>query len=157
MPSSIRIIAPAEADALWVVRDRIRFLGEVPGSELALLEVEVPPGSGTPPHRHASPELFRVLSGEVRFAGFAEGATEWTPAGEGAVVTVPPGVPHGYRNDGPEPARLLVVVDRAMVDFFRDLGRREDPPPGPPSQEEIAAVLAACTRHDIALLGGPPA
>lgn len=157
MPSPIRIVNPADADTLWVVRDRIRFIGEVPGTELAILEVEVPPGSGTPPHHHASPEIFRVLAGEISFARFAEGAPTWTVAGPGTVVTVPSGAPHGYRNDSAAPASLLVVVERPMVGFFRDLGRKELPPAGPPTDAEIAAVVAACNRHQITLLGGAPA
>ncbi len=157
MPSPIRIVQPADAETLWVVRDRIRYLGEVPGSELAILEVEVPPGSGTPPHRHASPEIFRVLSGEVSFGRFEEGPPTWAMAGPGTLVTVPSGASHGYRNDGDAPASLLVVVESSMVEFFRDLGRTEPPPAGPPTDDEIAAVLAACKRHDIELLGGPPA
>lgn len=157
MSSPIRIVHPADADTLWVVRDRIRFMGEVPGTELAVLEVEVPPGSGTPPHLHASPELFRVLAGEISFARFAEGPPTWTVAGPGTVVTVPSGAPHGYRNDSAAPASLLVVVERPMVGFFRDIGRKEPPPAGPPTDAEIASVLAACNRHQITLLGGAPA
>jgi quercetin dioxygenase-like cupin family protein len=157
MSSKIRITRSEEAEALWVVRDRIRFLGEEAGSGLALLEVEVPPGSGTPPHRHASPEIFRVLAGEVTFGLFGEGAPSEATVGAGTVVTVPSGVPHSYRNASAAPASLLVVVERPMVDFFRDLGRREAPPEGPPGAAEIAAVMAACARHGITILDGPPA
>lgn len=154
MNASIRLTHVAEADTVWVIRDRIRFLGEVPGSDLALVEVEVPPGSGTPPHRHASPEAFRVLSGEMTFGIFEDGPPREVVAGPGAVVTVPPNAAHNYRNAGRLPASMLVVLDRAMVAFFRDLGRHEDPPAGPPSPDEISTVLAACARHGISLL--PP-
>lgn len=75
----------------------------------------------------------------------------------GTVVTVPSGRPHNYRNDGGAPATLLVVVDRSMVAFFRELGRSEAPPAGPPSEAEIGEVLAACGRHQITMLGEPPA
>jgi quercetin dioxygenase-like cupin family protein len=157
MSSSIGVVRGAEADALWVVRDRIRFLGEVAGSDLAVVEVEVPPGSGTPPHRHASPEIFRVLSGELTFGSFGDGPPTEVAAGAGTVVTVPSDVPHNYRNAGAAPASMLVVVERSMVAFFRELGRREAPPAGPPGDDEIAAVLTACARHGITILGGPPA
>ena len=156
MSSMIRITRSEEAEALWVVRDRVRFLGEEAGSGLALLEVEVPPGSGTPPHRHASPEIFRVLSGEIAFGLFDDGAPSEVTAGAATVVTVPSGVPHCYRNAGAAPASLLVVVERPMVEFFRDLGRREAPPAGPPGEAEIAAVMAACARHGITILDAPP-
>jgi mannose-6-phosphate isomerase-like protein (cupin superfamily) len=157
MTSKVQVVTPESAEAVWVVRDRIRFMGELDGTGLALLEVEVPPGSGTPPHVHASPELFRVLHGEISFGRFDDAATTQVAAGPGTVVTVPSRVPHNYQNTGRETASMLVVVDRSMIAFFRDLGRREAPPAGPPSEAEIAEVLAACARHEIALLGGPPA
>lgn len=61
---------PGQGDTLWVVADRIRFLGGLPGSPLHLLEVEVPPGSGTPPHRHPAAEMFYVVSGELTVRQF---------------------------------------------------------------------------------------
>lgn len=157
MPAAMHITRPDEAEALWVVRDRIRFMGDVDGTHLAVLEVEVPPGSGTPPHRHASPEIFRVISGEVTFGLFAEGPPALTTAAAGTVVTVPSDVPHNYQNAGSTPASMLVVVEDSMAAFFRDVGRAELPPAGPPSDAEIQEVLAACARHGITMLGGPPA
>jgi len=156
MSSSITITTLAKAPAVWVIRDRITFLGDVPGTNLALLEVGVPPGSGTPPHTHASPEVFRVLSGEVTFGIFAETPPREVVAGTGTVVTIPPHAPHNYRNASNRPATMLVVVDRTMVAFFRDLGRHDAPAGGPPSEAEIAGVLAACSRHSISILQGPP-
>jgi quercetin dioxygenase-like cupin family protein len=157
MSATISIVRGADADAVWVIRDRVRFMGEVAGTDLAVLEVEVPPGSGTPPHLHASPEIFRVLSGELTFGFFEAGPPTQTVAGAGTVVTVPSRVPHNYQNAGPVPASMLVVVERSMAAFFRDLGRTDAPPAGPPSEEEIAAVLAACARHDITILAGATA
>ena len=156
MSSAISIVRAADAEAVWVIRDRITFLGEIPGTDMAVLEVEVPPGSGTPPHRHASPEIFRILSGEITFGKF-DGVPTQEVAGAGTVVTVPSSVPHNYQNAGSEPASMLVVVGEQMTAFFRDLGRRDAPPAGPPSEDEIAAVMAACARHDISILAGPPA
>lgn len=157
MPSSITMITEADADSLWVVRDRIRFLGELAGTALSLVEVEVPPGSGTPPHTHDSPELFRVLSGTVTFGRFDDGPPSFVEAGPGSVVNVPPRVPHNYQNAGSSAALMLVALDRSMVAFFRDLGRSDAPPTGAPSGEEIAAVMSACARHGITVLAGAPA
>lgn len=150
-----QVTRPEQAEQLWVVRDRVHFMGALDGTELHVLEVEVPPGSGTPPHVHESPEIFRVLSGELTFGRFGAGAPEFTVAGAGTVVTVPSRVPHNYQNASQAPARMLVVLERSMAEFFRDLGRREAPPAGPPSEAEIAEVMAACARHGITLLGGP--
>ncbi len=157
MPSTMHITRAADAEAVWVVRDRVRFMGELDGTDLAVLDVEVPSGSGTPPHVHTSPEIFHVVAGEITFGQFGdEGASE-TVVGPGAVVTVPSEMPHNYRNAGSTTARMLVVVERAMRDFFRDVGRHEPPPANPPSDEEIAALLDACARHGIRVLSGAPA
>lgn len=154
--ATITLTTPAQAETLWVVRDRVRFLGDVPGTDLALIELEVPPGAGTPPHTHASPEVFRVLSGELTFGLFGSAPPREVTAGPGTVVSVPSGVPHNYRNASLTSATVLVVLDRTMVAFFRDLGRPAIPPSDPPSADEINEVLAACARHQITLLPGPP-
>jgi quercetin dioxygenase-like cupin family protein len=156
MKPTITLTRPAEAEALWVIRDRIKFLGRVPDRDLELVEVEVPPGSGTPPHRHDSPEVFRILSGEVTF-----GLPEANPPGEvtataGTVVAVPSRSAHYYRNAGAGPAVMLVLLDGTMTAFFRDLGRSREPEPGPPSAAEISAVMAACARHRIDILPPSP-
>lgn len=157
MPASIRVTHALDADARWVVRDRVRFMGELDGTNLTVLEVEVPPGSGTPPHLHESPEIFRVLDGEITFGLFEVGPPRTVIAGAGTVVTVPSQLPHNYQNSGATPASMLVVVERSMAEFFRDVGRADAPPAGPPSPGEIAAVIGACARHNITLLGRPAA
>ena len=156
MSHAATIVRGREAEALWVIRDRVRFMGEVAGAGLTILEVDVPPGSGTPPHHHASPEIFRVLAGEIVFAVFGTAEPSRLTADAGTVVTVPARVPHSYQNVGTTDASMLVVVERSMADFFRDLGQPHPPPAGPPTDGEVARVLAACARHGITVLGGPP-
>jgi len=152
MSAAIGITHHADAEDLWVVRDRVRFMGDVAGTDLTVLEVEVPPGSGTPPHQHESPEIFRVLVGELTFGTFGGGAPSQVVAGAGTVVTVPSRVPHNYLNAGPAAASMLVVVERSMAAFFRDVGRAATPPATPPDGDEIARMLAACARHGITVL-----
>lgn len=152
MSFAMHVTTAADADAVWVMRDRVQFMGELDGTDLAVLEVEVPPGSGTPPHVHASPEIFRVLSGEITFGHFGNGAPSERAASAGTVVTVPSAVPHNYRNTGSTPATMLVVVERSMRDFFLDAGRRHKPVGGPPTDVEVAELLSACARHGIQVL-----
>lgn len=155
MTDTIAITPPEGAETLWVLRDRLRFMGEVAGTDLAMIEVEVPPGSGTPPHCHKSPEILRVQTGTIAFGLFGDGPPREVPAGPGTVVTVAPNAAHDYRNPGPDPATMSVVIDTRMIAFFRDIGRREPPPAAPLGPEEIAAVAAACGRHGITLLPPP--
>ena len=155
MPNTITATHRDEADALWVVRDRVLFMGDLAGTDLSIIEIEVPPGSGTPPHTHNSPEIFRVLSGEIMFGLFGDGPPQQLRAEPGTVVTVPSNVGHNYTNLGTDAASMLVVVEKSMTKFFRDIGRSDTPPAGPPSEAEIAEVMAACARHGITILGGP--
>lgn len=152
MKTSINITKFEEAETLWVVRDRVRFMGQVDGTDLCVLEVEVPPGSGTPPHRHESVEIFRILNGALTFGRFDQGQPDYISAGPGTVITVPSQAPHHYVNRGTEDVLMLVVVQRSLVEFFRELARQEAPPGGPPNEAELAGVMAACARHSIGIL-----
>lgn len=55
MPAEIQITPPASAEALWVIRDRVTFKGGIEGTDMALLEVEVPQAPAHP--RTATPRL----------------------------------------------------------------------------------------------------
>ncbi|AGS25010.1 cupin domain-containing protein [Rhizobium etli] len=140
------------AEALWVVRDKVQFMGEVPEMGLSVVEVTVPPGSGTPPHKHQSIEIFRVLSGEITFTLFDAALPTQIVAHAGDVLTLRSYQPHNYVNTSNLPAQMLAIVENSMSRFFRDLGHSELPPAGLPSTEEIKAVMAACQRHGIEIL-----
>lgn len=136
-------------DALWVVGDRIRFLGGLPASGTELIEVEVPAGSGTPPHSHESAELFYIVSGEMTLRQFpANGEPPAViVAGPGEAVRIAPHMPHNYANESGEPAKMLVLLEPAMIAFFRDVGtdERQDRP-------DFARLGVAMERHGIHLL-----
>ncbi|RWM06359.1 MAG: cupin domain-containing protein [Mesorhizobium sp.] len=145
---TFNVITPEAAQTLWVVADRIRLLGGIADSSLELIEVEVPPGSGTPPHSHASPELFYVLEGALAVRHFgAGGPPEVTVAGPGTSVRIGPKAPHNYSNDSDRPVRMLVLVEPSMIAFFRDIGTVE-----PQAQPDFARIGAAMQRHGIEAL-----
>ena len=67
----------------------------------------VAPGQAQKPHRHAmSDKVYLVLEGHCRFRIGAEEQSH----GPGATVFAPAGVEHGVTNDGPDNARLLVLM-----------------------------------------------
>ncbi|MBF9032410.1 cupin domain-containing protein [Rhodobacterales bacterium HKCCE3408] len=140
---------PDGGDALWVVADRIRFLGGLPGSAVELIEVEVPAGSGTPPHIHASSEMFYIVEGELtvrQFPGAAEPPSV-VAAGPGTSVRIAPHMPHNYANESGAPVKMVVLIEPQMIAFFRDVGtaEREDRP-------DFARLGAAMDRHGIEVL-----
>jgi quercetin dioxygenase-like cupin family protein len=144
----VDVTTPATAESFWVVFDRLRLLGPVEGSNLHLIEAEVPPGSGTPPHTHASPETFCVIEGEITFRHFAAGGPPTVSvAGPGTTVRVGSHAPHNYVNESGQPARMLVALEQSMLDFFRDIGTPERA-----AAPDFARIGAAMERHGIAAL-----
>lgn len=146
---TIEVTTPADADGLWVVADRIRFLGGIPGSPLELLDIEVTPGSGTPPHTHESPELFYILEGELTVREFGPGMPpKVIRAGAGTSVRIPPMAPHNYVNESGKSVRMLVLLEPSMTAFFREIGSKERPQGAP----DFARIGAAMERHGIEAL-----
>ena len=142
---------PAGADRFFVLGDAIALRGGLADVPFAMIDVTIPPGSGVPPHRHPSPETFRVLSGRVTFWKSGSAGPEEIEAGPGDVVTVPSGEPHGYRNAGSVPAEVMVILDDRMIAFFRSLAS-DAPLMGPPTPDVLARVGEATLAHGIEML-----
>lgn len=136
-------------DMLWVVTDRVRFLGRVPGHNLEMVEVQVPPGSGTPPHSHDSGEMFYVAEGELTVRQFPTvGAPPKTAKlGPGETVQIAPKVPHMYVNESDFVMRMIVLIEPEMIAFFRDIGTSE-----PQASPDFERMGAAMERHGIQVL-----
>lgn len=89
-----------------VFRQRLGFqrTTDEDGQEVLQVEIWVEPGGGVPAHIHpAVEERFKVLAGRPSFLA----GRKWQAAGAGETVVVPPGVRHGYRNDGDETAHVI--------------------------------------------------
>lgn len=120
-------------------------------------EVSTTPGFGPPLHTHAYRELFYVLEGRYEFTlGRGEGLE--TIVGEaGTAVSIPPNVPHTFKNASDEPARLLFVhMPAALESFFEEFGVPFEQEGGasedlePPDFAKMAAALERNGVHVIA-------
>jgi mannose-6-phosphate isomerase-like protein (cupin superfamily) len=79
--------------------------------------IDIAPGRVLEAHVHAGEDdAFYILAGEMTFV-FGE---EAVVAGPGTFVLAPPGVEHGFRNDGDVPVRMLNV--HAPAGFDRRIG-----------------------------------
>jgi mannose-6-phosphate isomerase-like protein (cupin superfamily) len=82
--------------------------------------VEMAPGRELEAHVHVDEDdAFYILEGELTFR-FGDDAVAAPP---GTFVLVPPGVEHGFRNDGTVPVRMLNV--HAPAGFDRRIGLNE--------------------------------
>jgi mannose-6-phosphate isomerase-like protein (cupin superfamily) len=79
--------------------------------------IEIAPGRELEQHVHREEDdSFYILEGEMTFTFGSESAV----APPGTFVLVPPGVSHGFRNDGDVPVRMLNV--HAPAGFDRRIG-----------------------------------
>jgi mannose-6-phosphate isomerase-like protein (cupin superfamily) len=79
--------------------------------------IEIAPGRVLEEHVHADEDdAFYIVEGEMTFVFGDESAA----APPGTFVLVPPGVLHGFRNDGSIPVRMLNI--HAPAGFDRRIG-----------------------------------
>ena len=149
--SSAKVHPTAAADTFWVMGDKVAKRGKLEGTEFNVVDVLIPPGSGTPPHTHASPEIFRILEGTVRIWSMVGGTPVETDAVPGDVVTIPAHAPHAYQNVSPVPALLMSIVDDHMVRFF-EAAASSEAPKGPPTPEAIGRIMSLTASHGISIL-----
>jgi quercetin dioxygenase-like cupin family protein len=144
--------AKYESDARWFLGCRVwpRATSEQTNGALGVIDQIVPPGLGSPYHvHHREDESFYVLEGEIRF--FC-GAQSWV-LGAGGFAFLPRGIPHGFRTEGDTPSRsLLIATPGGFEAFVAEIGTVE-PPAGPP---DMAALIAAASRHGVDILGPLP-
>jgi mannose-6-phosphate isomerase-like protein (cupin superfamily) len=82
--------------------------------------IEIAAGRMLEAHVHADEDdAFYILEGEMTFD--LDGET--VRAAPGTFVLVPPGVPHGFRNDGSVPVRMFNI--HAPAGFDRRIGLRD--------------------------------
>ena len=89
--------------------ERLTFLKTASdtGGEMLAFEYLVPPRTAGPPlhvHPYQEERFVEVLSGTLR----ARLGDEERSLGKGQGLTVPPGAPHTWRNDGGDEVRMLV-------------------------------------------------
>ncbi|HVG47403.1 MAG TPA: cupin domain-containing protein, partial [Rubellimicrobium sp.] len=97
----------------------IHATAEETGGALGMWETFTPPGQGPAPHTHTrETEVFRVIKGLYRFRC----GEEEFDAAPGTVVTLPPFVPHSWRNISDQPGQMFAIVtpggcERLFIDI----------------------------------------
>jgi quercetin dioxygenase-like cupin family protein len=113
----------------------IKVSSEMTGGAYSISEDITPPGQGAPPHIHTrETETFIVLEGEFEF----QSGDRKFKGSKGAMVVLPRGIPHAFRNTGNTAGRtLMVLVPGGMEKVFEELSAM---PPGPPDLGKINAI-----------------
>lgn len=158
-----RIIAvgPDQGEALFVLGDVVTFkiTGEDADDAYFLTEIRSLPGGGPAfLHTHIPQETFWILEGDYEVYGQDEDGEKYAiEAVVGSTVHVPGNVPHGFKNVGETPGRLLALYAPVVhqTEFFRDIGvamestLAEMPFDQMPENDRILEVLA---KHQMRLL-----
>ena len=108
------VIAPGEGHRLGNVEFLARTT-DTPRFNFGIIEIK--PGRVLEEHTHdGEDDAFYILEGEMTFTFGDEEAA----APPGTFVLVPPGVKHGFRNDGDVPVRMFNI--HAPAGFDRRIG-----------------------------------
>ena len=137
-----------------------RFLGlptwikagrELTGGQFSLIEQIIPAGFESPWHvHHSEDESFYVIEGQMSV--ILESGRTLLQAGDFAFG--PRGIPHGFRIEGEGPARILLMTTGSdFADFIAETSVPRDTPPAAP---DMALLVAAAERHNLAILGPLP-
>lgn len=123
MENNVNIIHENQGNHISLVGDTYRIVisGKQTNGEYAIIDMQVPPGGGPPPHAHASiHESFYIIDGEVEFST-EEGKFI---AKTGDLVTIPKGgAIHAFKNTSQEIAHMLcTVVPAGLDEFFEEVG-----------------------------------
>ncbi len=120
--NSCYALSKEEGKAYWFLGTvfEVKATGKETGGAFSLIEEINPPGDGPPLHIHMDEdETFYILEGEVTFAV----GEKTMRAAPGTFVFAPRGIPHTYKVEGDQPARMLTtIVPAGFEQFFIELG-----------------------------------
>lgn len=144
-------LSPADGEVWNLFGDQIirKVAGKDTGGAYAVILQVVPPGNGPPPHLHNSEdELFLIEEGEFELR-YGE---ETKKGGPGTIAMLPKGIPHGFRNVGKTPGKVLIVITPARFEgFFVDLIALPEKERG-----DFAKVTAIGKKYNLEFLPPPP-
>jgi mannose-6-phosphate isomerase-like protein (cupin superfamily) len=141
-------------ETVFLVGDTYTTLlsGAQTGGAFTLLEALVPPDTGPPPHiHHAEDETFILVDGSLTFTL----GDKQIEAKSGAVIFVPKGTRHSFKNVGGGIARMLFIYNPpGMEGMFAELGkpgkRGVKAPPLDPKDVEAMIAIARKYKFSIA-------
>ncbi len=153
MPTAI-LLPHGEGRSYWVLGDLYTFkaTGRETAGVYCLIEQEVGPQSGPPPHiHHAEEEAFYVLEGRFSFlCGEEERVLE-----KGGFAYIPRSTRHTFKNLEDSKGRLLVSITPAgFEEFFFEIGSPARELSAPPAEDPniINRILQLAPHYQMEVL-----
>ena len=135
-----------KGEVLSVLGTQVKFLcaSSNTAGGFSLLEVELPKGSGAPPHHHPWDEAYYLVSGRLEF----QLGMDTIAMSAGDFIYAPGGTVHSFTGASDEPATMLVFDSPAHSEaFFRELDREVKVIP-----DDLAKVPDIGKRHKLTFL-----
>jgi quercetin dioxygenase-like cupin family protein len=123
--SFVNTHAQSGAKSVFAMDDQFERRARLEGTWLNIFDVTVPAGGRTPLHRHASPEIFRIIEGRLNIRRMTAQGLEQFEATAGDIVRIDADQAHGYSNPGPEAALFSAIIDSEMAEFFEVAATRQ--------------------------------
>lgn len=125
-------------------RNIVHVGGAQSGGRFTISTVITPPDSGPPLHYHLhEDECFHVQEGRTAF--FVDG--KWQEAGPGAILFMPKGTVHTFKNVDNKPNRMLVITTPSGFETFFARCAGEFAKPGGPDMQRIVEISAEHGIH----------
>lgn len=142
----IRHVPAGEGKSIWFIGDTYTFKasGEETNGGFAFWEAEIPLQGGPGLHLHkGEDEAYYVLEGELEVFDGERTIT----VSAGSFVYIPRETPHGFKNVGESPCKMLILVTPArLANIFFEIGQParagETAPPRSPEEREKLIALA---------------
>ncbi len=113
------VVEPRALETIEILGPTIQFVTAPDGDDAGpcIMRGTIPAGVDVALHRHADPETFLMLAGDID----AFDGSRWLRLGPGDVFHVPGDETHGFRNASTEPAVMHIVSTVRMGRFFREV------------------------------------
>jgi quercetin dioxygenase-like cupin family protein len=152
MVANAVVTKPGTGQAVWMLGGRytVRVSGEDSAGELTVMDMELPVGSGPPPHTHPGGETVYIAEGTVRY----HIGDKTFDAGAGDVIHIPAGTVENF--EPTSKSRMIITYTPGGIDkFFLELGEPAPEaglpptPEGPPSPEFLERMATVGARYGL--------
>ena len=143
--------AQAELPTFELLNAQLQFLTtpDQTGSDISMMRTVLPPSATIPLHKHADPEIFYVLGGNLEVFQEKLGHAGWDTLRPGQTAAIPGEIKHAVRNPSTEAVICLTITKTKLYSFFRSLAQLStgDEPVCPPDPGDMRRLFDIAERY----------